>query len=89
MPHPGTAPETVQVLHAFARRIGQVPLVSKKESPKYVVNAILGAINDVALRLVADGVAAWAGHSAAVVGVLELTGSPLRASSCGREPAKG
>lgn len=58
MPHPGTAPETVQVLHAFAKRIGQVPLVFKKESAKYVVNAILGAINDVALRLVADGVAA-------------------------------
>lgn len=58
MPHPGTAPETVQVLHAFAKRIGQIPLIFKKESPKYVVNAILGAINDVALRLVADGVAA-------------------------------
>jgi len=57
MPHPGTAPGTVALLRAFARRIGQVPLVFRKESPKYVVNAILGAINDVALRLVADGVA--------------------------------
>lgn len=57
MPHPGTAQETIELLRAFARRIGQVPLVFRKESPKYVVNAILGAINDVALRLVADGVA--------------------------------
>ena len=52
MPHPGTSLETVQLLRAFAKRIGQVPLVFKKEHPGYVVNAILGAINNMAISLV-------------------------------------
>lgn len=57
MPHPGTLPETMELLYAFAKRIGQIPLVFKKESPKYVVNAILGAINEVVLNLVSNGTA--------------------------------
>ncbi len=57
MPHAGTAPETIHLLHAFAKRIGQIPLVFKKESPQYVMNAMLGAINSTALRLVGQGVA--------------------------------
>jgi 3-hydroxybutyryl-CoA dehydrogenase len=52
MPHPGTSPETVHLLESFARRIGQVPLVFKREHPEYVANAILGAINDTAFKLV-------------------------------------
>lgn len=41
MPHPGTSPETVELLAAFAKRIKQVPLVLKKENPGYVANAIV------------------------------------------------
>ncbi len=52
MPHPGTSPEIVDLLAAFAKRIKQVPLVIKKELPGYVSNAIFGAMNDVALKLV-------------------------------------
>lgn len=51
MPHPGTSPETVQLLVAFAKRIKQVPLVFKKECRGYVSNAIVGAMNDVALKI--------------------------------------
>ena len=57
MPHPGTRPETVDLLCAFAKRIGQVPLVFKKESAGYVMNAILGAINNAASDLLNKGVA--------------------------------
>lgn len=57
MPHPGTSPETVELLRAFAKRIGQVPLVFKKESAGYVMNAILGAIHDAAFDLLRKGVA--------------------------------
>ncbi len=57
MPHPGTTVQTVQLLWAFAKRIGQIPLVFKKESPGYVMNAILGAINETALRLLYGGIA--------------------------------
>ena len=52
MPHPGTSPETLSLLVAFARRIGQVPTVMKKEYPGYIGNTILGALNDVAFKMV-------------------------------------
>jgi 3-hydroxybutyryl-CoA dehydrogenase len=52
MPHPGTAPEIVELLAAFAKRIKQVPLVFKKEYPGYVSNAIFGVMNMMALKLV-------------------------------------
>jgi 3-hydroxybutyryl-CoA dehydrogenase len=52
MPHPGTSPEIVELLTAFAKRIKQVPLVFKKEFPGYVANAIFGAMNDMAIKLV-------------------------------------
>jgi 3-hydroxybutyryl-CoA dehydrogenase len=51
MPHPGTSPEIVELLAAFARRIKQVPMVFKKEYPGYVSNAIFGAMNGVALKV--------------------------------------
>ncbi len=51
MPHPGTSPEIVELLTAFARRIRQVPLVLKKEYPGYVSNSILGAMNTAAIKI--------------------------------------
>ena len=77
MPHPGTDPEVVQVLTDFARRIGQVPLVLKKESPGYVVNAILGAIDEAAFRLVRDGVASVEDVDRAVMIVLKMPAGPF------------
>ena len=57
MPHAGTAAETVELLRVFARRIGQVPLVLKKEHARYVMNDFLEAINSTAIRLFESGVA--------------------------------
>ncbi len=51
MPHPGTSPEIVELLAAFAKRIKQVPLVFKKEYPGYVSNAIFGAMNTMAIEI--------------------------------------
>jgi 3-hydroxybutyryl-CoA dehydrogenase len=51
MPHPGTSPEIVELLAAFAKRIKQVPLVFKKEYPGYVSNAIFGAMNSKAIQI--------------------------------------
>lgn len=45
MPHPGTAPETVAAIDAFARRIGQIPIVLKKENHGYVFNAMFNELN--------------------------------------------
>jgi 3-hydroxybutyryl-CoA dehydrogenase len=52
MPHPGTSPETLALLVAFAKRIGQVPTVMKKEYPGYIGNTLLGALNSIALKMV-------------------------------------
>lgn len=51
MPHPGTSPEIVDLLAAFAKRIKQVPLILKKEYSGYVSNAIFGAMNGMAMEI--------------------------------------
>ena len=51
MPHPGTSPEIVELLVAFAKRIKQLPLVFKKDYPGYVSNAIFEGMNSVAIRI--------------------------------------
>lgn len=57
MPHPGTSPETVQLLLGFAARIGQVPIALQRESMGYVFNAMYNALNREAITLAANGVA--------------------------------
>jgi len=44
MPHSGTAPEVSDLLMEFGRRINQVPVFIKKESPGYIFNSILMAL---------------------------------------------
>lgn len=78
MPHPGTSQETIQLLSAFAKRIGQVPLVFKKEHAEYVVNAIIGAINSTAINLVfRDDVASVEDIDRAVMIVLKMPMGPF------------
>ena len=57
MPHPGTTPETVVTIEAFARRIGQIPIVLQKENHGYVFNAMFNELNTAAVSLAANGVA--------------------------------
>jgi 3-hydroxybutyryl-CoA dehydrogenase len=52
MPHPGTSPETLALLVAFAKRIGQVPTVMKKEYRGYIGNSLLGAKNSISIKMV-------------------------------------
>jgi 3-hydroxybutyryl-CoA dehydrogenase len=77
MPHPGTAPEVTDLVVAFARRIGQVPIALQRESHGYVFNAMYGALNRAAIGLAAQGVAtvedidrAWMHVTKAPVGPL-------------------
>jgi len=51
MPHPGTSPETTDLILAFTKRIGQIPIILKKESPGYVYEAMQNAFTGVALLL--------------------------------------
>jgi 3-hydroxybutyryl-CoA dehydrogenase len=77
MPHPGTSPETVEVLHAFTRRIGQIPILLQKENYQYVFNAMLGALNTAAIKLAADGVAAVEDIDRAWMGVMKTQIGPF------------
>jgi 3-hydroxybutyryl-CoA dehydrogenase len=77
MPHEGTAQETVDLLHAFARRIGQIPIVSQKENHGYVFNAMLNAVNDAALTLAANGIAAIEDVDRAWMGVMKMPIGPF------------
>lgn len=57
MPHAGTAPDTVDRLQAFCRRIGHVAVVCRCEFPGYVFNNLLMVLNGTAIALAAQGVA--------------------------------
>lgn len=57
MPHPGTAPETVELIRDFAKGIGQVAIVLQRENSGYVFNAMLSSLFTSALTLASKGVA--------------------------------
>ncbi|HPB75231.1 MAG TPA: 3-hydroxyacyl-CoA dehydrogenase [Chromatiaceae bacterium] len=78
MPHPGTSPETLALLVAFAKRIGQVPILLKKEYPGYIGNTLLGALNDAAMRMVfTDKVATIEDVDRAAMLVLGIPAGPF------------
>lgn len=77
MPHPGTAPEVVSLLVAFARRIGQIPIVLQKENYGYVFNTMLSAVNREALTLAANGVATVEDVDRAWMGVMKMPIGPF------------
>lgn len=77
MPHAGTAPEATQLVLAFARRIGQVPVQLHQEHSGYVFNSMYTALNRAAITLAQQGVAsvedidrAWMHITKAPVGPL-------------------
>ena len=77
MPHPGTAPETVELLRSFALRIGQIPIILKRENHGYVFNAMLNALNRAALSLAARGVASVEDIDRAWMGVMKTGVGPF------------
>ena len=77
MPHPGTAAETTELLMAFARRIGQIPIRLRKENFGYVFNALYTAINREALTLVTNGVASVEDVDRAWIGIMKMPIGPF------------
>ena len=57
MAHPGTSEETLDLVTEFAVRIGQVPIVLKKENQGYIFNFMLTALFQAAQTLAANEVA--------------------------------
>jgi 3-hydroxybutyryl-CoA dehydrogenase len=77
MPHAKTAPETVDLLVAFARRIGQIPIRMHKESSGYVFNAMYTVINHTAIALVANGVASHEDVDRSWIGIFKMPVGPF------------
>ena len=77
MSHAGTSKQTEELLYAFAKRIGQIPILCKKESHGYVFNAMLNAVNRAALTLAANGVASVEDIDRAWIGVMKMPVGPF------------
>jgi 3-hydroxybutyryl-CoA dehydrogenase len=57
MPHPTTDESLIELLKDFGRKLNQVPVVIKKESPGYIFNTLLMAVLSAAGRLKTLGIA--------------------------------
>lgn len=77
MPHPDTSASTTELLVAFARRIGQVPIRLHRESYGYVFNAMYNALNREAMTLVANGIASVEDVDRAWMGVMKMPIGPF------------
>jgi 3-hydroxybutyryl-CoA dehydrogenase len=77
MPHSGTSTETTELLLAFARRIGQIPIRLRKESSGYVFNAMYNAINHAAITLVANRVTSVEDADRAWMGIFKMPIGPF------------
>ncbi len=77
MPHPGTDPSVVALLGEFARSIGEIPIVEKKESSSYVFNSMNNALMSAATTLVVNGVASMEDVDRAWMGVTKMPIGPF------------
>jgi 3-hydroxybutyryl-CoA dehydrogenase len=77
MPHPGTAPEMLDLLEAFAQRIGQIPIRLEKENYSYVFNAMLNALLRSATSLAAREVTSFQNVDRAWMGVMKTPVGPF------------
>ncbi len=89
---PHTSDETAELTMEFARRLGKVPVLLKKEVYGFLVNRILAAINNEALFLLDTGVASEKdidsavtnalGHPLGPFSLMDLTGIDLSYHIC-------
>jgi 3-hydroxybutyryl-CoA dehydrogenase len=77
MPHPKTSPEIVDLIEAFAVRIGQIPIMLKKENFGYVFNALIMELFKSAQTLAANDVASIEDIDRAWMGVMHTPVGPF------------
>jgi 3-hydroxybutyryl-CoA dehydrogenase len=77
MPHPGTSDETIALIEAFARRIGQIPICLNKENYAYVFNNMLNALLRSATSLAANDVTSFENVDRAWMGVMKMPVGPF------------
>jgi 3-hydroxybutyryl-CoA dehydrogenase len=79
MPHKETEPEVTELVREFARRIGQVPIVLRREHHGYVFNAMYSAMNREAITMAERGVASIEDIDRAWMGVAKTPTGPFGA----------
>jgi 3-hydroxybutyryl-CoA dehydrogenase len=77
MPHPGTAPEVVALVKAFAEKTGQLPIMLTKESHGYVFNAMISALFFAAQSLASKEIASVEDIDRAWMGVTHMLMGPF------------
>jgi 3-hydroxybutyryl-CoA dehydrogenase len=77
MPHPGTSVHTVELVEAFAKKIGQVAIVLKRENFGYVFNVMLSEWFKSAQSLAANQVASPKDIDRAWMGVMHSPVGPF------------
>jgi len=77
MPHRETDEQVVQLVQAFAQRMGLAPIMMKKESSGYIFNAMFGALLLSAQTLAANQVASVEDIDRAWMGVMKMSIGPF------------
>ena len=77
MPHPGTDEETIHVVQGFAKRMGLIDILLKKENSGYVFNAMFAAFLGSAQTLAANDIASIEDIDRAWMGVMNMPIGPF------------
>jgi len=77
MPHPGTAPDVVELVRDFAESLGQIVIMLGSENSGYVFNTMLSSLLNSALALVANGVASIEDVDRSWMGVMRMSIGPF------------
>ena len=77
MPHPGTDEETINVVQGFAKRMGLIDILLKKENSGYVFNAMFAAFLGSAQTLAANDIASIEDIDRSWMGVMNMPIGPF------------
>ncbi len=77
MPHPGTAPEVIDLVHDFAKSIGQIVILLRQENSGYVFNTMLSSLFSAALSLASRKVATIEDIDRSWMGVMHTAMGPF------------
>jgi len=77
MPHPGTAPEVIDLVHDFAESIGQIVIMLRRENSGYLFNTMLSSLFSSALSLASRKVATIEDIDRSWMGVMHTAMGPF------------
>jgi 3-hydroxybutyryl-CoA dehydrogenase len=77
MPHPGTAHEVIDLVHAFAESIGQIVIRLNRENSGYLFNTMLSSLFSSALSLASRNVATIEDIDRSWMGVMNMAMGPF------------